>query len=390
MHAAAQIIMHQQLVTAALVLALCTGAAGCLEPRPDQPRVAQGCDGCHGDSKSLAPPPGVWLKGSLKQSTDRGVGAHREHLTTTLTAAISCQTCHLVPTAVDAPGHMDTALPAEVTLSGLAVARNTAASFNGTQCAVYCHQGKLPGGKAQRPRWTTVDGSQVGCDGCHGYPPTGAHPAANACHLCHRQVAGPNKKILKPSLHINGKVEVSASGGCSACHGSSANAAPPMDTAGNSATSARGVGAHQRHVVTSDRHTALDCAACHVKPKAVGDKGHMDSALPAELVFGALARGDLRTPKAGFKPQWDSAKLSCKSVYCHDLDGGKTPAPSWTAAGKLACDSCHGAPPAKALSGATHPKATLTTCHTCHKGVVDSAGKIIDKSKHVNGVTDFL
>ena len=367
-----------------ILLAALSGAAGCLEAREDVARPVAACDGCHGDSTSLAPPSGVWHNGAKQQTTMRGVGAHRVHLSATLSAPVTCQTCHTVPARVDTPGHMDTSLPAEVSFTGPAVARGSGASWNGTQCAVYCHSGKLPGGSAPRPTWTRVDRSQVTCGSCHGFPPTGSHPDALACHLCHKGVVDASGKIVDPQKHINGKVEVIGGGGCNACHGSAKNAAPPSDTSGNTAVSFRGVGMHQAHVTAGDRHEALTCSACHQNPKGVGDKGHMDSKLPAEVTFGALAR----TTK--LQPSWDATTLTCKDVYCHSLSGAKSPAPGWTKALNPGCDACHGLAPSMTRTGASHPMATIATCHTCHKGVVDSAGKIIDTQKHINGKTDFL
>lgn len=366
-----------------LLLAL-LGVAGCLEAREDVARPAAACDGCHGDSASLAPPSGVWLNGKQHKTTHRGVGAHRVHLTATLSTPVTCETCHKVPALVDTEGHMDTSLPAEVTFTGMAVARSVSASWNGTQCAVYCHSGTLSGGSAQRPIWTKVDRTQVTCGSCHGFPPTGLHPAAVACHLCHKGVVDSAGKIIDVKKHINGKVEVIAGGGCSGCHGSAKNAAPPADTSGNTAVSSRGVGMHQAHVTANQRHQALGCSACHQNPKGVGDKGHMDSKLPAEIVFGVLAQ----TGK--LKPKWDGTKLTCADVYCHSLSGAKSPAPTWTKALNPGCDACHGLPPTKTRSGSSHPSSTLSTCYTCHKGVVDSTGKILDVKKHINGKTDFL
>lgn len=372
------------LLSAVVVLLLTLpGVAGCMEAREDVTRPVTSCKGCHGDSKSLAPPTGVWLNGK-KQTTYRGVGAHRVHLAATLSAPITCKTCHTVPDQVDTPVHMDTSLPAEVTFTGLARARGVSAAWNGTQCAVYCHSGKLPGGSATRPLWTKVDRTQVTCGSCHGFPPAGAHPAAVACHLCHKGVVDSAGKITDPKKHINGKVEVIAGGGCNVCHGSAKNAAPPADTAGNTGVSFRGVGVHQAHVVAGDRRQALGCDACHLNPKSVGDKGHMDSKLPAEVIFGALAS----TGK--LKPTWDGTALTCKNVYCHSLSGAKSPAPAWTKELNSGCDGCHGLPPTKTLSGSSHPTGSISTCYTCHKGVVDSSGKIIDTKKHINGKVDFL
>lgn len=74
---------------------------------------------------------------------------------------------------------------------------------------------------------------------------------------------------------------------CSVCHGSQANAAPPVDVSGNSATTETGVGAHQSHLGPSSWRAEISCSECHVVPADVGDPGHADTALPAELTWRA-------------------------------------------------------------------------------------------------------
>jgi predicted CxxxxCH...CXXCH cytochrome family protein len=356
---------------------------GCYDAREAPAEAKQSCEGCHGGGGSLAPPPGVWIAGGKSATTERGVGAHRAHLEAQLTVPARCDACHVVPKKVDDPGHMDTALPAEVTFGGLALARDTSASWDGTTCTVYCHAGKLPGGSNTRPRWTRVDGSQAACGTCHGLPPGGSHPqvAGVACSVCHDRTVDAAGKIVDPELHINGVVETKGTGGCSACHGSADSAAPPVDTKGKSATSERGVGAHQAHVRASTRHAALDCGACHVKPVSAGDAGHMDGKV--QVVFGALAK------TTGKVPAWDTTALRCGQAYCHSLDGGGNPTPAWAQGERMVCGSCHGLPPSKGRSGAAHPPSSLASCSNCHKGVVDSVGQIVNPGRHVDGKVDF-
>jgi hypothetical protein len=43
------------------------------------------------------------------------------------------------------------------------------------------------------------------------------------------------------------------------------------------------------------------------------------------------------------------------------------------------CGSCHNLPPIG------HVEANITACSTCHQGIVDSDGNIIDTDKHING-----
>lgn len=114
-----------------------------------------GCDGCHGSGPDGAPPRD--LDGNLF-TTSLGVGAHQAHLLVPsgLRAPIPCVTCHVVPTEVTSVGHIDSALPAEVT-PDLGWDRTT-----GTCANAYCH------GLA-RPVWTEQGGAT--CGSCHGFPP---------------------------------------------------------------------------------------------------------------------------------------------------------------------------------------------------------------------------
>jgi hypothetical protein len=54
--------------------------------------------------------------------------------------------------------------------------------------------------------------------------------------------------------------------------------------------------------------------------------------------------------------------------------------PTWTnGAADASCGSCHGIPPKG------HIAVPISTCGSCHFGIVSTDGKIIDKSKHING-----
>ncbi|MCA9665010.1 MAG: CxxxxCH/CxxCH domain-containing protein [Myxococcales bacterium] len=168
---------------------------------------------------------------------------------------------------------------------------------------------------------------------------------------------------------------------CVGCHGQNGSAAPPLGVwlAGSqSATSARGVGAHRSHLRDDGAITkAVACSACHVVPERVDDEGHMDSPLPAELTFSG------RALLADAKPSWDGTR--CSNVYCHGatLSGGKASAPQWTIVDgtQSRCDSCHGAPPP-----APHPQ--VAACWGCHGAVVGTDGRIADRARHIDGVLD--
>lgn len=141
-----------------------------------------GCNGCHGTGAGGAPP--VGLDGATAASAP-SVGAHQRHLDSQLAGRIAeplrCATCHPVPGAVLAPGHLDVSAPADVVMiqGSYQAATQT--------CTVWCHVDATPS-------WTDDSGAARACDGCHGFPPlvtgTGApHPASapdlNVCRACH-------------------------------------------------------------------------------------------------------------------------------------------------------------------------------------------------------------
>jgi predicted CxxxxCH...CXXCH cytochrome family protein len=162
-----------------------------------------GCDGCHGDASSPAPPRD--LSGATA-ITALGVGAHRAHLDgpRRLRGPIACAACHRVPAAVGEVGHIDSAAPAEVD-AGLGWDRAA------ESCATaWCH------GPA-RPRWTSS--GQVTCGTCHGIPPADADHAPDlpltACAGCHPRSVDAFGNILfsngpsgPTSEHLDGDVDL--------------------------------------------------------------------------------------------------------------------------------------------------------------------------------------
>jgi predicted CxxxxCH...CXXCH cytochrome family protein len=328
------------------------------------------CAGCHGGAQNAAPP--VGLQGEV-DTTTTAVGAHQAHLgASDWHAPLGCDECHVVPATVDAEGHIGMR-PAELTWGSVATARRLAPAFDGTRCNnVYCHGvALLPGGSNTAPQWTVVDGSQAACGTCHGLPPDPPHPAGANCEACHREWSE------NPTLyHINGTVEVSPMA-CNACHGSETSDAPPQDTSGNLETTAVGVGAHQAHLATgSDWHRDFACTDCHVVPATVDAAGHMDSPLPAELIWSALASAD------GATPSFDQATARCSGVYCHGAtrDGGANTSPTWTRVGmdEAICGSCHALPP-----GGSHPN--NPNCYVCHTAVIREDRTFVDPSLHIDG-----
>lgn len=192
---------------------------------------AQECYSCHGTEDNFAPPPG---KGGITDTSELGVGAHAVHLTDGVNrAAIECVECHIVPKAVDDPGHLEDD-PSDLTFGVLASTGGLTVTWDpGTATCSngYCHGATLKGGTGA-PVWTTVDGSQTTCEGCHGNPPPPPHLQVAACHMCHSETVGADGKIdIAGGKHINGSVEPQipecgdATGEeiyalqCAACHG---------------------------------------------------------------------------------------------------------------------------------------------------------------------------
>ena len=370
--------------------------AACGQPRqPSTSQAAAGpaaCNGCHGSADNAAPPRSA---GGETATTARAVGAHQSHVRAgPMRGAIACEECHPARPGVSTPGHANGKV--DVAFGALA-SRGAAATWSGATCAVYCHGATLSGGSVVAPTWTRVDGTQAACGSCHGLPPTtlsggGVHPAVpggvTACAACHPQTVKADGTIdVAAGKHIDGVVQGPPGGySCTSCHGDASRQppaiapAPPRDTAGNVATSARGVGAHQSHLVAGPMAGAVACAECHVYPP-VGT--HPNGAV--DVAFGALA-------SKGAAPVWNGATCA---VYCHGatLSGGSVAAPTWARVDgtQAACGACHGLPPTALSGGGVHPAVSggATACAACHPQTVKADGTIdVAAGKHVNGTVE--
>jgi predicted CxxxxCH...CXXCH cytochrome family protein len=353
--------------------------AGCLG---EHASPQSSCASCHGTGADPAPPEAL---GGETSTDARGVGAHQAHLGTTSFATITCEQCHDVPSSLDAPGHVDSAWPAEVRLVKLDGTLDPTGfdAADTLTCTTWCHGAKLTGGALTTPLWTKVDGTQDACGTCHGNPPPGTaekpHPARTDCGTCHSADVPDGV-----SVHVDGVLNLSIDGDtdadtgieatcASSCHGDDTSPAPPADTSGNTDTTARGVGAHRSHLA-GGIGAPVACSACHVVPESFDD-GHADAS-PAEIVFGGVAVAE------GADPVWDGA--TCSDSYCHSgKGGGSVPSPTWTTVDgtQAACGSCHSLPPPS-------PHPTSTACEGCHAPVAGAGMTIADPSRHVNGVVD--
>lgn len=336
---------------------------------PDAGSAVLYCNLCHGSVDNPAPPTDVAGRSSTALRT---VGAHQTHLK--LSAGwhrdVQCEDCHVVPTDIAAPTHID-GPPAELTFSPVANAGAVNSSFDGTTCSTWCHGAAFASRALPAPVWTTVDNSQVFCGACHGVPPPAPHPAATLaqCGTCHPNSAG--LTFSDPQRHIDGKVDLNL--GCTSCHGSTTNAAPPKALDGTTATTGRGVGAHQAHLTSgSTWHRDGVCTDCHVVPGHLEDPGHLDPS-PADLTWGTVAKAD------GVTPAFDGTTCT---AYCHGASIGAAVTPLWTSVGQgqAACGTCHGLPPA-----APHPSSS--NCQQCHPDIGASLA-FTQPQKHIDGVVD--
>ena len=357
------------------------GLAGCLgevnpgDPPPPNVDPLLGCaQQCHGTDTSNAPPKSI--SGALETSV-LGVGAHRQHLTVAPTwhRQLECADCHVVPTEVGAAGHMDGDNTAEVTMSPFA---GVIGQWNGSSCTVGCH------GDAQ-PIWTQVDGAQSACGSCHGAPPPAPHPADANCASCHPTMEEGSLAFRDPASHINGVVDVGsgsggASGSCTSCHGSPTSSAPPKDLSGDTAPTARGVGAHAAHLATSTWRREIACSSCHAVPGTVDVPAHIDGDNLAEIRFDTLNAAGT----------YSSATATCTNQYCHGNGRGNNGTVTWTTPGTLACGSCHSVT-GTGMSGdhSRHVNGEGMRCSECHGDVVNAQRAIIAPLLHVNGLHEI-
>lgn len=344
------------------------GAAGvsCVECHEDGPTS---CGTCHAERPDT--------------------GSHPAHLGLTgappdESRAWDCAECHVVPERWDDEGHIlrggeaDPG-PAEVTfpedgqaaLTPAFAARSEPPTYDpstGRCSGVYCHGDLLTDGGAAltEPSWSAAGEGQAACGTCHGNPP--ASHTGGACESCHPTGA---------AAHIDGVLSVGSGDGCTGCHGSAGDPAPPRDLSGDELTAALGVGAHQSHLDATLRlRGPLACGDCHAVPASVTAAGHIDTPPPAEV---ALTGGG----------EWDRAAATC-TTWCH---GGARPVWTRVGLGEAACGTCHGIPPDTASHS---PDLDLTDCVQCHAATVDAFGNILrtgapgaETSEHMDGQVDI-
>lgn len=314
------------------------------------------------------------------------------------TSSPTCAKCHQT-VAVHKTGIMD---PSSANFHGRYF---KAASIKMNECS-QCHGNALSGGKSSPscfPCHSTIGVHKDGlldpssanfhgkairsnnwqmapCKTCHGDNYAGGL-SSPTCKSCHSQSAGPEA--------------------CNTCHGifsDPSKYAPPKDINGNTATTAKGVGAHSRHLFDNKFGNVVSCTECHKVPVSAYDAGHMNGA--TEIVFGTISKQNtIATPSynyidnrcsnnychGGFKFKKSEAVASHQYIYTEDQIVGSNYSPKWNKVDgtEAACGSCHGLPPKG------HIQLELKFCVNCHGSVINEAGQIINKAKHINGKIDM-
>lgn len=308
-----------------------------------------GCDGCH-----------------QKMSTT-GTGSHTQHVTN---AGFDCNICHGTGywgtgnSVINAVGtHVNQNI--NLTFTGLAggttyTKGNTFAAGSAAYgtCTGNCH-----GSGTNSGTWSS-NTTNAQCTKCHGLASTAAQYAADT-----------NR----------------------AAPGWSTGGATGVSTSGASAFTDPDVGAHNAHLQATQRYSdGTSCNSCHIVPVNVTDGNHM-TARPAEIVWGTLARSFALTPV------WNTSTNTCSNVYCHGArmpswdTGGTSRIPVWTTnmlSGTPAvngdCNKCHGAPPTRGDTAATHTGyTTMGSCNQCHSHVnLNGTFTTLGRSLHIDGKVD--
>ncbi|MBI5075449.1 MAG: CxxxxCH/CxxCH domain-containing protein [Nitrospirae bacterium] len=376
-------------------------------------------------------------------------GSHTAHIGAPLSK--TCSECHKNAgegTASHANAVIEVAFNADPFSNSASYSQtpNTPGNGYGTCATVYCHSiGQRSGGAPmlagtsdyKTPSW---GGAATTCGSCHASPMTsGSHTqhlsvAGYNCATCHTNAGSGTIKHADGSIdtefnaaQAGGAGSYSQAGApgngygtcstvfchgtispqwgtdltgidtCTKCHGTPTIGvapdyakAPPADTAGNTLATGSVVGAHQTHLrALSNIANPVACNECHKVPATVTEAGHIDSALPAELTFGSLAK------TGSISPVYSAGQ--CSTTYCHGgampkgTSDGANRTPSWNDTSYLTgdplhdCAQCHGYPPAAI---AAHNGAGPTSCIICHDHVNSAGTGFVDVTKHINGTMD--
>ncbi len=265
----------------------------------------------------------------------------------------------------------------------------------------------------------TVVFTSIGADG-RGYATATNNSVCQGCHTRTTDAVGtplfrnnaasdlanhsPSQDCMSCHSHAKGYPAPAAGSSCHDCHGTvlprsdgiTSEAAPPVDTCGNSqgkvASAGAGpnrVGAHKVHLLGTTSSPPVDCFECHPSAMPHATQNKCSTALSDRAVFSfsALATGAVD----GWSPSVATSYIygtpaspvqTCGSVYCHGAFrySGVSGNVSWN--NTVACGGCHGSPPP-----VPHPG--NTACANCHlAGSSQTAMTGVSFTNHVNGLLD--
>lgn len=340
------------------------------------------CGTCHGMAAN--PADGRDTAGNTA-NTSLKVGAHVAHLAGShgYGQAVSCNTCHNVPVSVMDAGHIDSALPAEVSITGSRATGFGAlsATYNPTneQCSnTWCHGAGLITGD-HVPTWNVPVLTGVAsndCTQCHGYPPAGipAHTGKlpTDCIKCHNYgINAAGTGFTDTTYHINGVVE----GGGDACIDCHSAAGGLLGGSTPDATHAKHVGNYfVNNAVSQDGYGATNpewfavninsgngsyefgCGNCHPADASNHMNGTVDISLNSSHGGTIKSRNGVANDTTGYTRTGDTGfnyvgneHITCSAAYCHsDAQGGYQTSPDWYGGSFAAsdyCANCHGNTP---------------------------------------------
>jgi predicted CxxxxCH...CXXCH cytochrome family protein len=365
-----------------------------------------GCTTCHGDpTATVIAATGVVAPGFNANAVDsagnpstatnvRTVGAHAAHLSPVMSAAFTCDECHVVPGTGDV-GHANGALGMGFGPIATDNGRVTAAYAQaGATCTTYCHSRANPVGGTDvlaAPAFTNP--ANLTCTACHagGGPGSTLSPAhvahtdadyAYGCVRCHETTTTTGSSIVAGGgAHVNrvkdvdfdaagmnngGGTYTAASRTCNNtyCHSSGADRTAPYtsgpsiawNAGATTCTSCHGgaagagqiaTNAHPEHVnvagsIGGAAASNYECGSCHAQTVAINTNTPITTAsnhvnLNPNVSFDAFYGGTFTAAAEGAG--------TCASTYCHS-SGQATPAfvapPAWNSTTNLGCNGCHG------------------------------------------------
>jgi predicted CxxxxCH...CXXCH cytochrome family protein len=136
--------------------------------------------------------------------------------------------------------------------------------------------------------------------------------------------------------------------------------------------------------------TSIACSDCHNLPENYSDPLHIDAETPgrAEVHFMNVLAAKQTNGTTG-SPAYDAATTTCSNVYCHgNFTNGNNISVNWKGSNQAFCGSCHGQSEGNPRPGGTH--AQTGNCNFCHTGIIDENLKIIDPTRHVNGILNVF